>query len=151
MKILLVKNLTVSLNKTEEKIIDHISFEVFDNEIIGIAGESGSGKSTLSLSILGLLNSETFRVSGNVFYKGNDILAFSKKNREKLLGKEMTLVLQNPMTAFDPTVSVGKQMVETIKTVKNINFSEARKISIESLKRMNMKNEQDILMPFLFN
>lgn len=150
MKILGVKNLKVSLSKTEEKIIDDISFEVFDNEIIGIVGESGSGKSTLSLAILGLLDSDDFRVSGNIFYKDKDILILSQRDREKFLGKEMTLIPQNPMTAFNPTLSIGKQMVETIRTMRNISFQGANRISIESLKKVNIKDGESVFDAFPF-
>lgn len=150
METLLIKNLKVFLNRTREKIIDDISFEVFDNEVIGIVGESGSGKSTLSLAVLGLLDTKTFEVSGNIFYKGKDLLVFSQKDRKKLLGKEITLVPQNPMTAFDCTMSIGKQMVETIRTVKNISRLEAKQISIESLEKVNIKDGDNVFDAFPF-
>lgn len=150
MIILDVNNIKVDLNNTKEKIIDDISFQVFDNEIIGIVGESGSGKSTLSLAVLGLLDDENFQVSGKIFYKGKDILPLSKRNRQKLLGREMTLVPQNPMTAFDPTVSIGKQMVDTIGIIRDINFTEGREISIDTLKKVNIKDEESVFdaLPF---
>ena len=73
--ILEIKKLSICLKKTPtEKIVDNVSFKVFENEIFGIIGESGSGKSLISMSILKLLDMKTFLVSGNIEFEGKNLL-----------------------------------------------------------------------------
>lgn len=144
-----VKNLTVELRERKKvvSIIDNISFQVKDNRCLGILGESGSGKSITSKAIMGLLESN-FIVKGNVYFKGNDILKISNKSSSELRGKYISMILQNPMTSFNPLFTVGNQMVETFREHLPIKKDEALKIAVESLEKMNLNNLAEILKKY---
>lgn len=150
MEILTVNNLTISLKNSGKTIIDNICFTVKKNKILGVVGESGSGKSTLSLAIMGLLNPEVFKVSGEIIYKGKNILRLFKKEREHLLGREFTIIPQNPMTAFDITTTIGRQMAETVKINKKISSLEARKLCMGALKKVNIKDGKRIFESYSY-
>jgi len=92
-----------------------ISFDLKKEQVLGIVGESGSGKSVLALSILNLIEEPGFIEKGEVVYKGQNILKISKREMDKLRGGEISMIFSDPMSAFDPTLTVGSQIVETIQ------------------------------------
>lgn len=138
--ILDIKNLSVS-HKTHE-IIKNISFSLKKNTTLGILGESGSGKSITCKAIMGLLD-ENFKVEGEVFYKGEK-LSFPNK----LAGKDICMVIQNPMTAFNPLFTIENQVLETLFTHKKIEKKEALKLILESFEKMNLQSVDKILKKY---
>lgn len=147
MKTLLeVKNLSVEAKskKLSVKLVDNISFSLKEGECLGILGESGSGKSMTFKAIMGLLD-KNFQIEGSAIYENNDLLKKNSEDMRKLRGKEIAMVLQNPMTCFDPLYPIGYQMAETFTEHLNLNQEEIKKKSIEILELMQLKNTEDIL------
>lgn len=144
-----VKNLTVEFKERKKivSIINDISFQVKDNRCLGILGESGSGKSITSKAIMGLLDNN-FIVKGNVYFKGNDILKISNKNCREVRGKCISMILQNPMTSFNPLFTIGNQMIETFREHLPIKKDEALKLAVKSLGKMNLENPREILKKY---
>jgi len=97
----------------EVKAVDDVSLVLFANEILGVAGESGCGKSTLSLSILKLVPPTT-KISGNVFYHGNDLIRMSESELTKIRWKKISVVYQGAMNAFNPLRRCRDQVAEAI-------------------------------------
>jgi oligopeptide/dipeptide ABC transporter ATP-binding protein len=91
-----------------------VSFDLQRAEKLGIVGESGSGKSALALSILGLIESPGRVVSGEVWLNGRDIRRLSDRRLQKVRGREISLVFQDPMSALDPVKRIGDQLMEGI-------------------------------------
>ena len=147
MKTLLkVENLSVEAKskKSSIKLVDNISFSLKEGECLGILGESGSGKSMTCKAIMGLLD-KNFQIKGSAIYENSDLLQKNNEDMRKLRGKEIAMVLQNPMTCFDPLYSIGYQMAETFTEHLNLNQEEIKKKSIEILELMQLKNAEDIL------
>ena len=147
MKTLLkVENLSVEArtNKSSVKLVDDISFSLKEGECLGILGESGSGKSMTCKAIMGLLD-KNFHIEGSAVYEGNNLIKKNSEEMRKLRGKEIAMVLQNPMTCFDPLYPIGYQMAETFAEHLNLSQEEIRKKSIEILKLMQLKDPEDIL------
>lgn len=93
--------------------VNHISFSIMPNEVLGLVGETGAGKTTTALSILGLLPERTGKItSGRILYKGNDLLSLSTKELQTYRGSEIAMIFQDPMTSLNPVLSVGKQIAE---------------------------------------
>ena len=108
---LVVEGLTVRFGETVA--VDDVSFAVGEQERLGIIGASGSGKSVTSLAIAGL-RSETARVSGSIKLDGRELVGLPEREYRRLRGSEISMIFQEPMTALDPTMRVGRQIAEVI-------------------------------------
>ena len=144
--ILKVENLNVTLHhrRASKKLVENVSFEVRPGECLGILGESGSGKSMTVKSVLGLLD-KNFQVSGSAIFDGQDLLKESKEELRRLRGSRITMVLQNPMTCFDPLYRIGNQMAETFATHTSWNAQEIHTRSLEILEQMRIRNGEEVL------
>ena len=144
--ILKVENLNVTLQhrRVSKKLVEDVSFEVRPGECLGILGESGSGKSMTVKSVLGLLDNN-FQVSGSAIFDGQDLLKETKEELRRLRGSRITMVLQNPMTCFDPLYRIGNQMAETFATHTSWNVQEIRSRCLEILDQMRIRNGEEVL------
>ena len=144
--ILKVENLNVTLRhrRVSKKLVEDVSFEVHPGECLGILGESGSGKSMTVKSVLGLLD-KNFQVSGSAIFDGQDLLKETKEELRRLRGSRITMVLQNPMTCFDPLYRIGNQMAETFATHTSWNIQEIRSRCLEILDQMRIRNGEEVL------
>lgn len=144
--ILKVEHLNVTLHhrRASKKLVEDVSFEVRPGECLGILGESGSGKSMTVKSVLGLLD-KNFQVSGSAIFDGQDLLKESKEELRRLRGSRINMVLQNPMTCFDPLYRIGNQMAETFATHTSWNAQEIRTRSLEILEQMRIRNGEEVL------
>ena len=136
--ILEVKNLTTSF-KTERgvmKAIDGINFRVNANEILGIVGESGCGKSVTCQSIMRLYDEKyTAILRGEILFKGENLLKFSGRKMQSIRGDEISMVFQDALSALNPVMRVGDQIMEAIKLHnKGISKQEARERALNILK-----------------
>lgn len=147
--ILKVENLNVTLTyrKTSKKLVENVNFEVHPGECLGILGESGSGKSMTVKSILGLLD-KNFHVSGSAVFDGHDLLKESKEELRRLRGSRITMVLQNPMTCFDPLYRIRNQMSETFATHTTWNAQEIRSHCLKILNQMQILNGEEVLQKY---
>ena len=137
-------NVTLTYRKASKKLVEDVSFEVHPGECLGILGESGSGKSMTVKSILGLLD-KNFQVSGSAVFDGHDLLKESKEELRKLRGSRITMVLQNPMTCFDPLYRIGNQMAETFAAHTAWNAQEIRTCCLKILDQMQILNGEEVL------
>jgi peptide/nickel transport system ATP-binding protein len=111
---LLSANLAVDYrNKTG--VLKNISLHIERQEILGLVGQSGSGKSTLALALMALLPMRGGEVTGEVVFRGEDLLKKSDRELRTIRGKEMSIVLQSPLTALNPVISIGAQLKESWK------------------------------------
>lgn len=113
-RILDIQNLTTSfrINHQYYPAVEKLSLHVNQNEVLALVGESGSGKSATAFSIMGL--HQHARVQGEVNFRGQNILNLSTKELNKLRGKHMGMIFQDPLTALNPLMTIGKQIEEVI-------------------------------------
>ncbi len=100
---------------TEEgvvKAVDGVSFDIFENEILGLVGETGCGKSVTALSILGLVRAPGRIMDGSITLKGLDLVSLSNKEMRSYRGKDITMIFQDPLNSLNPVITVGKQVGE---------------------------------------
>lgn len=127
--ILRVENLSISFlqEKKWNEVIHSISFEVFPNEIVGIVGESGSGKSVSSLAVMGLLPKNVSDLNtGSIHFKNEDITNYSEKAFQKIRGKKVSMIFQEPMSSLNPSISCGIQVAEILETHTNLSEKEIK-------------------------
>ena len=134
--ILKVKDLKTRFHIPEGIVyaVNSVSFEVAEGETLAVVGESGCGKSVTMLSILRLINIPPGEiVSGEVNFRGMDLLKLSETDMEQVRGKEIAMVFQDPMTSLNPVLSIGRQLTETLRTHTGMNSSQARARAVELL------------------
>jgi peptide/nickel transport system ATP-binding protein len=100
-------------NKTG--VLNNVSLQIERQEILGLVGQSGSGKSTLALALMALLPLRGGEVTGEVVFRGEDLLKKSERELRTIRGKEMSIVLQSPLSALNPAISIGAQLKESWK------------------------------------
>lgn len=112
-----VKDLSVFL-ASGEVVTEHISFQIEKGKMLSIVGSSGAGKTTICKAIMGLLGS-TYKATGEVWFQGKIYCLFQKRV-SKIYGKEICFIMQNPMTAFNPSLRVGKQLEKTFYSTMRV-------------------------------
>lgn len=142
-KVLEVKDLNISFHTFggEVQAIRGVSFDLLKGETLAIVGESGSGKSVTTKSIMRLLppgNSEI--KSGEILFEGKDITKLSEREMQKVRGKEISMIFQDPMTSLNPTMKVGKQIMEPILKHHKISKKDAKARAIELLDLVGIPN-----------
>ena len=117
MALLEVKDLSVHFGdqKTPFKAVDRISYTVNEGEVLGIVGESGSGKSVSSLAIMGLIDYPGRVMANALHFDNNDLLALKPKEKQKIVGAEVSMIFQDAMTSLNPSYTVGYQIMEALK------------------------------------
>ena len=114
--ILEVNNLRVSFRTYNGKVqaVRGIDFKLFEGETLAIVGESGSGKSVTTKAILGILPKNSIIEEGEILYKGDDLTKYKEKDFYKIRGKEISLIFQDPLSALNPIMKIGKQITEAL-------------------------------------
>ncbi|MFZ1321309.1 MAG: ABC transporter ATP-binding protein [Ignavibacteria bacterium] len=121
-------------NKVPAKAIDDVSFNIYEGEVLGIVGESGSGKSVTAYSITRLIPDPPGKiVSGEVIFKGKDLLKISFDEMKKYRGNEISMIFQEPMTSLNPVMKIGDQIMEAVLNHEDISKDDATKKAIEML------------------
>ena len=147
--ILDVKNLHITFEqpKVSKQILEDVSFSVKAGKCLGILGESGSGKSMTTKAILGLLNRD-FKISGSATFEGNDLLKMGDGDLRTLRGSAIGMILQNPMTCFDPLYKIGNQIYETFDAHGIFPRNQYKEEAIKILEKMHIHDPEGVLQKF---
>lgn len=143
-EVLRVEQLCVSTSEGKP-ILNTISFEIAAGETLCLVGESGSGKSVTSLTTLGLLPKGALSAtSGRILLEGEDVLAVSNSRLKALRGSRMAMIFQEPMTALNPVLSVGRQIDEVLQTHTNLGAAERRAKVMDALSQVHLPDIERI-------
>lgn len=125
------------------KAVNNVSFDIYEGETIGLVGETGAGKTTIALSILGLIPSPPGKiVNGKIVYKGEDLLKKNNKAMQKIRGKEISMIFQDPMTTLNPIDTVGDQIAEVIELHNHISKKESVERAGKMLEMVGIPKER---------
>jgi oligopeptide transport system ATP-binding protein len=138
-----VKNLHVAFDTYagEVKAVRGVDYELKKGETLAIVGESGCGKSVSAQTIMQLIPMPPGKIkAGEVIFEGKNLLDYSDKEMEKIRGKDISMIFQDPMTSLNPTMKVGKQIMEVLIKHQNMTKSEAHDRAVEMLKIVGLPN-----------
>jgi len=144
-KLLDVKNLRTAFNVEgkDVTVVNDVSFDLKQGEIVGLVGESGCGKSVTALSLMGLVPDPPGKIlGGEILLEGKDLLKFSESEMEKVRGKEIGMIFQEPMTSLNPVLTIGKQITEILELHQEMNEEEAINEAIELLKLVGLPDPE---------
>lgn len=138
--ILEVKNLSVSFNAFSGKVraVRNIDLELYKGETLVIVGESGSGKSVTTKAILGILPKNGRIDSGEIIYRGEDMVKYKEKDFYDIRGKRISLVFQDPLSALNPIMKIGKQITEALILSGNYDKKSAKKRALELMEAVGI-------------
>ncbi len=127
------------------RAVDGVDFYLRRNESLCVVGESGSGKSTLAMGIAGLIDPPGRVVDGEARFKNELVVSKNSSNVQKYLGKQITLIFQDPRSALNPVVKIGDQITEAIMHNLNLDHERAYKIAYELLKKVEIPDPERVL------
>ncbi len=149
-KLIEIKQLEIIIKKEKNTVVRKIDFSLEKGNSLIILGQSGCGKTMTCHCMMGLLDPKKFSVSGSILYNGTDLLKLSTREKRKLYGGEIAFIPQNPMTALDPSMKVGKQMLETLAIHSNMPKPDRKKSVLEALKRAGLDEAERVYHSFPF-
>lgn len=141
--LLRVENLRVSFkgeNKQYIETVKGVSFEIPANTTVALVGESGSGKSVTSLATMGLLPTESARISedSRIIFEGKNLLKLKTRDMRQMCGKDIAMIFQEPMSSLNPVFTVGMQIAEILQLHLDMNKKQARQRTLELLKEVGI-------------
>ena len=150
MHLLEVKNLTVSFDTSVGvfNAVKGIDIHVDAREVLAIVGESGSGKSVAMLAVMGLLPPTAHVSADKMMFDGKDLLAMSPADRRKIIGKDVAMIFQEPMTSLNPCFTVGFQIMETLRVHEGLSGKALRNRAIALLEQVGIPAPETRLSAF---
>ncbi len=150
MSLLDIRNLSVSFNTRSGpfKAVDGVDLSVDRNEVVAIVGESGSGKSVAMLAVMGLLPWSATVRADVMRFDGRDLLTIGKRERRKIVGRDLAMIFQEPMTSLNPCFTVGFQLAETLKAHLGLDRAARRRRSVELLAEVGITDPERRLSAF---
>ena len=146
MALLEIKNLAIEFHDTvpPTKIVEDISFEMEEGEILGIVGESGSGKTQTALSIMGLLGEHAKMPKGEILFQGRDILKMKQEELWEVRGKDIGIIFQEPMTSLNPVLTIGEQVEEAMKIHSGKNSTERKERALDMMRKVELPDPESL-------
>jgi peptide/nickel transport system ATP-binding protein len=145
--LLTVRDLRTQIRRGRDVVtpVDGISFDIAPGETVGLVGESGSGKTMTGMSIMRLLPGTGRIATGSVRLADRDLVALGPKEMRQARGRDVAMVFQDPMTSLNPTITIGKQIVEAVRLHRTVTAAQARERAVEVLRLVGMPQPEQRL------
>lgn len=124
--------------------VNGLNFSMEEGEIVGLVGESGSGKTVTAMSITGLLPREKAEVSGSITLNGSEIFRCTDQEMRRILGSDLGVVFQEPMTSMDPVMRVGPQVEECLRIHTRLSKRERKARALEAMAQVELKDPESV-------
>ena len=154
-RVLTIDNLTTTFESHKQKIqaVRGVSLHVDEGDILAIVGESGSGKSVTMKSVMGLLGENADVQADHLELLQKDLLSMSEKEKRKMRGKDMAMIFQDPLSALNPIMKIGKQITEALVLKEHMTKEQAKKRAIELMEMVGIPRPEERFeqYPFQFS
>lgn len=141
--ILEISHLNIEFHDHEqpETVVEDLTLQVRAGEILGIVGESGSGKTMTALAVAGLLNRKDMEKSGEIRFRGQDLLSCGRKELREIQGKDIAMIFQEPMTSLNPVRKIGWQIEESLRLHTDLDKKERKKRALKLMEEVELAPE----------
>ena len=145
-----VDRLSIHFADREEvqEVVRGISFSVQDGEIVGIVGESGSGKTMTALTIAGLFKEHAVLDAGTIRLDGTDLLKLTEREMRQVQGNRIGMIFQEPMTALNPTMKIGRQVEEALRLHTDLDSRSRKAAVIRALEEVELDEAEKLLFKY---
>lgn len=145
-----VKNLRTSFDTRdgEVKAVNEVSFTVGKGEVLGLVGESGSGKTVTGFSLIGLVDEPGYIAGGSIRFNGMDLVGQTEADWQKIRGKKIAMIFQDPMMTLNPVLRIDTQMIEAIQAHETVSRKEALLRSRDALVRVGIASPDERLKSY---
>ncbi|MGP9821561.1 ABC transporter ATP-binding protein [Salinarimonas sp. NSM] len=145
-----VRDLKVTFSTREGLVtaVDGVSFSVDAGEVMGLVGESGSGKSVTGLAVLGLIDPPGRIAAGSISVKGRELVGLPEKALQKVRGKDVAMIFQDPMTTLNPVLRIDTQMIEAIRAHEAVSEKAARERARDALAKVGIPSPEERLSAY---
>ncbi len=147
-EVLSVRHLAIAIRG--RRIIDDVSVSVYRGKVMGLVGESGSGKSLTARSVLGLLPAGANVAGGTISFEGRNLLVATGEELRKIRGHRISMISQDAMSALNPMLPVGRQIVDVIRAHEEVTRADATRRSVESLAAVRLPNATQVFRSYPF-
>lgn len=145
--IIKVEDVTIGFNHKggTNKVVDKVSFQLEEGEILGIVGESGSGKTMTALAIMGLLSNDAEVLEGSILFEHKDLLKLKPEELRKINGNQISMIFQEPMTSLNPVITIGHQIEEMLLLHESgLHLNERRQRILEALQEAGLREVDEL-------
>lgn len=139
-----IQDLHVKFHNRDREAVGGVSLTIHDGEILGLVGESGSGKTVTAMSVAGLLPRKSCDYSGRVLLDGTELLHADRSLLRQVQGRDMGVVFQEPMTAMDPLMKIGRQVEEVLRIHTDKTRQERRALALEALDAVELPEPAEV-------
>ena len=139
-----IQNLHVKFHNQDREAVSGVSLTIQDGEILGLVGESGSGKSVTAMSVAGLLPRKRCDYTGRILLDGQELLHADRSVLREIQGAEIGVVFQEPMSAMDPTMRIGKQVEECLRVHTDLSAQERRQRALQALRDVELPDPEGV-------
>ena len=139
-----IKDLHVQFHTSDHEAVRGIDLTVQDGEIMGLVGESGSGKTVTAMMVSGLLRPEQADFRGRILLDGEDLLHAGGQRIRAIQGKDICVVFQEPMSAMDPTMRIGKQVEECLRVHTDLPPGKRRELALQALRDVDLPEAEEV-------
>lgn len=146
--ILSFKNVDISFESGP--VVQDITFDLHEGEILGLVGESGSGKSTIIKAAMGLLNSRGYVSNGSILYRGTDLLTLKESEMRKIRGAKLGMIFQDASASLCPIRTIGDQILESLRAHGKIDKNKAKEMSVELFDKLNFRDPEKVWKSYPF-
>jgi dipeptide transport system ATP-binding protein len=144
MALLDIQNLRIEFGAEADPFtaVDGLDLQIDQGEVVGIVGESGSGKSVTSLALMGLIDYPGRVRAQRMAFDGRDLLAMPERERRRLLGKDIAMIFQDPMTSLNPSFTVAYQLIETLRVHQGGSAGQLRERALALLRQVDIPDPE---------
>ncbi|WP_310620237.1 ABC transporter ATP-binding protein [Flexibacterium corallicola] len=150
MALLEIENLTVEFDTVNGRFraLDNVSYSIDSGEVLAIVGESGSGKSVSMLAVMGLLANNSHVSADKLMFEGIDLMTMSSRQRRQIIGKDISMIFQEPIASLNPCFTVGYQLGETLKEHTDLNRKQRKERMLELMRDVGMPEPEKAIKKF---
>ncbi|MBQ0037687.1 MAG: ABC transporter ATP-binding protein [Clostridiales bacterium] len=139
-----IRDLHVQFRDSDHECVRGINLTVGDGEIVGLVGESGSGKTVTAMMVSGLLKSDRVITHGDIILDGCQLLSAGDETLQKIQGRDICVVFQEPMSAMNPVMRIGPQVEECLRVHTDLSKAERRERALQALRDVELNNVEEI-------